>query len=1012
MKKLIALLSLQLAFSQSPNKMSFQAYLTDNNGLPVAAGTYEMKFTIYTALTDGNKLWEESQSVSVENGSVGVMLGNSVPLVGLNGSGFLEITLNNEVLSPRQELGGSLYAITAASADTADFVDLSNYKGHIRSVSGDDAKISAFSTDVSSASYVSLVAKDNSGVQREIRVYNEGNIGGSFRIYDATRNKNLMVIDTSGTVTAFKFVGDGSQLTGIAQAQNNDDQTLSISGDSLYISEGNSVLLTPYKTIDTDDQTLSISGDSLYISEGNSVALTPYKTIDTDDQILSISGDSLYISEGNSVALTPYKSASNVSSYNVSLGSTALGALTAGDNNTAVGYDALAKNTTATFNTAFGSNTLSTNTTGRENTAMGGKALKLNTTGNYNTATGFNALAANTTAEFNTATGNWAMSNTTTGGGNTGTGNKALMVNTTGANNTSTGYGSLQGNTTGSNNTALGQSAGDVITTGTNNVIIGSGADPSAADGINQIVIGRSAVGAGNNTVQLGNTDITNVKTSGTITAGAVTYPKTDGSANQVLKTDGSGTLAWTTVNGGASSVTGLSDALVENSSVFVGSDPSSTTDGANYNAAFGDNALDNVTTGDDNAALGYDALTSLTTGYRNIAIGSYSLMSLTTAYENVAIGYASMDAATTAWNNVAVGSGSQGKITTGYQNVAVGYTALNDNLTGNDNTGIGNRALRANTGSGNTGVGSSALDYNTTGSKNTAVGQRAMRLGTTGSNNTIMGYQAMGSATNTGDNNVGIGYEVLKSSTESEGNTSVGYRAGDVITTGTNNVILGSEADPSAATGTNQIVIGQGAVGAGDNTVQLGNTNVTNVKTSGTITAGSVTYPKTDGSANQVLKTDGSGTLGWTTVSATPSGAIMMFAASSAPSGWLICDGSTISRTTYADLFSAIGTTYGSGDGSSTFNLPDFGGKGPMGYKSGNSKFDALNETGGEETHTLTANEIPTHTIYSSKTMQGIGTTAGAHSLVGNVSTTSYGGGQAHNVLDPYLTVNFIIKQ
>ena len=61
MKKLIALLSLQLAFSQAPNKMSFQAYLTNNNGLPVAAGTYEMTFTIYSALTDGNKLWEESQ---------------------------------------------------------------------------------------------------------------------------------------------------------------------------------------------------------------------------------------------------------------------------------------------------------------------------------------------------------------------------------------------------------------------------------------------------------------------------------------------------------------------------------------------------------------------------------------------------------------------------------------------------------------------------------------------------------------------------------------------------------------------------------------------------------------------------------------------------------------------------------------------------------------------------------------------------------------------------------------
>ena len=262
------------------------------------------------------------------------------------------------------------------------------------------------------------------------------------------------------------------------------------------------------------------------------------------------------------------------------------------------------------------------------------------------------------------------------------------------------------------------------------------------------------------------------------------------------------------------------------------------------------------------------------------------------------------------------------------------------------------------------------------------------------------------------GNRNIAIGKEALKAQTTSHNNVAIGRGAGDAITTGGDNVVIGNNADLNSATGTNQIVIGSGAVGTANNTVQLGNTSIANVKTSGTITAGAVTYPKTDGSANQVLKTDGSGTLGWTSVSATPSGAIMMFAAGSAPSGWLICDGSAVSRSTYSDLFSTIGTTYGAGDGSSTFNLPDFGGRGPMGYKSNNTKFDALNETGGAETHTLTANEIPTHTIYSSKSMQGIGTTAGQYSLVGNVSTTSYGGGQAHNILDPYLTVNFIIKQ
>ena len=141
MKKLIVIFSLQLVFSQAPSKISFQAYITDNNGLPVAAGTYDMTFAIYDDLSDGNKLWEESQIVNIENGFIGVMLGSSSSLTALHRSGFLEITLNNEVLSPRQELGGSLYAITATNADTAKFVDLSNYKGLIRSVSKDDAKI-------------------------------------------------------------------------------------------------------------------------------------------------------------------------------------------------------------------------------------------------------------------------------------------------------------------------------------------------------------------------------------------------------------------------------------------------------------------------------------------------------------------------------------------------------------------------------------------------------------------------------------------------------------------------------------------------------------------------------------------------------------------------------------------------------------------------------------------------------------------------------------------------------
>ncbi|MCB0574948.1 MAG: hypothetical protein KDC61_10330, partial [Saprospiraceae bacterium] len=102
-------------------------------------------------------------------------------------------------------------------------------------------------------------------------------------------------IDNSGTVTAAAFVGDGSGLTGIMDA---DNQTLSLSGTSLSIEDGNSVNLSG---INTDNQTLSISNATLSIKDGNSVNLSG---INTDDQTLSLSGTTLSIESGNSVNLS------------------------------------------------------------------------------------------------------------------------------------------------------------------------------------------------------------------------------------------------------------------------------------------------------------------------------------------------------------------------------------------------------------------------------------------------------------------------------------------------------------------------------------------------------------------------------------------------------------------------------------------------------------------------------------------------------------------------------------
>lgn len=88
------------------------------------------------------------------------------------------------------------------------------------------------------------------------------------------------------------------------------------------------------------------------------------------------------------------------------------------------------------------------------------------------------------------------------------------------------------------------------------------------------------------------------------------------------------------------------------------------------------------------------------------------------------------------------------------------------------------------------------------------------------------------------------------------------------------------------------------------------------------------------------------------------PAGIIMPFAGTVAPQGCLFCDGSAVSRTTYAALFAVIGTNYGEGDGSTTFNIPDLSGRVVIGV----SNSHALGTTGGSETVTLTADQLPAH--------------------------------------------------
>ena len=160
------------------------------------------------------------------------------------------------------------------------------------------------------------------------------------------------------------------------------------------------------------------------------------------------------------------------------------------------------------------------------------------------------------------------------------------------------------------------------------------------------------------------------------------------------------------------------------------------------------------------------------------------------------------------------------------------------------------------------------------------------------------------------------------------------------------------------------------------------------------------------------------------------PVGAVLPYASSSAPSGWMNCQGQELYRGDYPDLFAVIGTTYGAGDGSTTFKLPNLSGRVIVGQGSGVDLTPrSMGATGGAETHTLTTGEMPSH----SHTSNAVGGTLGLMTADGNntagggldtsavepnlyaapaaLSIDSAGTGGAHNNMQPFAVLNYIIK-
>ncbi|MFM2441683.1 MAG: hypothetical protein RL449_324, partial [Bacteroidota bacterium] len=600
----------------------------------------------------------------------------------------------------------------------------------------------------------------------------------------------------------------------------------------------------------------------------------------------------------NNTVVGAWSLVSNTGAENSAMGVAALERNLAGSNNTAIGYYALRNNLTGSKNTALGHNSFISNSPGERNTMIGSEA-DLGTDNLTNaTAIGYQAkVAASNTIQLGAdgTNGTTAITNVKTSGTITaGAVTYPKTHGTTGQVLTTTGSGSLTWASASSSSGVPYSGATQAVNLGVydltvNELTFGSGKVGTSGSSSNTIVGGAgvnrafttvlsntaigfntmSAATPGNNNTSVGAYSL--VSTTGrenSVLGAAAMERNLGGNENTAIgyyamqnNLSGSGNTALGYKAGFSSDNTTINNAtaigyqakVAASNTIQLGADGTNSTTAITNVKTSGTLTAGTVTYPNAHRSTAGDVLTINSSGTASWAASSSSSgVPYSGATQAVNLGNYDLTV-----NGMTVGSGKTNSTAT--LNTIVGEFALNRSNTsrGTDNTAIGYKSMgnesvsTSSAGTKNTAVGSWTL-VNSTGQENSVLGVAAMEQNQGGSQNTAMGGRAL-TANSTGSSNTAVGYNSLKSNS-----------------TGSQNTTIGSEANVASGALTNATAIGYNASVTASNTIQLGNTDVTNVKTSGTITAGDVTYPKTHGSANQVLSTTGSGTLTWTTASAT----------------------------------------------------------------------------------------------------------------------------------------------
>jgi len=320
MKKILYLFLFFLCYFQAeaqvPQRFNYQAVVRDNAGLIVPNQIVSIQLGILESSVNGQvKYIENHLIVSNQFGLVKLEVGGGTPINGdwasidwADHSHFLRVSIDLNGGNNFQFLGTSQlltvpYALVSERAriDNVDDAD-SDPNNEIQSLSINDGNLS-----ISGANSVTLpdglIDEDNqtlsiAGNQLSISGGNSVNLTDNVNDADADPTNEIQQLNLNGNTLELSQSGGAIDLSAVTN--NTDNQTLSISGNTLSISGGNSVFIPSNSGGGggEDDQNLVISNDSLFIEDGNGIDLSPYMD-NTDNQILQITGDFLTIQNGN-----------------------------------------------------------------------------------------------------------------------------------------------------------------------------------------------------------------------------------------------------------------------------------------------------------------------------------------------------------------------------------------------------------------------------------------------------------------------------------------------------------------------------------------------------------------------------------------------------------------------------------------------------------------------------------------------------------------------------------------